>query len=71
VEDTGLADDWVDESELEMLDRAKLISLRFLTHRAIGYARASDRFEILDPVIELLNRILTQDGQQSSMTNEG
>jgi hypothetical protein len=54
-----------------MLDRAKLISLRFLTHRAIGYARASDRFEILDPVVTLLNRILTQDGQQSSMTNEG
>jgi hypothetical protein len=71
VEDTGLADDWVDESELEMLDRANLVSLRFLTHRAIGYARASDRFEILDPVVTLLNRILTQDGQQSSITNEG
>jgi hypothetical protein len=54
-----------------MLDRAKSVSLRFLTHRAIGYARASDRFEILDPVVTLLNRILTQDGQQSSVTNEG
>jgi hypothetical protein len=54
-----------------MLDRAKSVSLRFLTHRAIGYARASDRFVILDPVITLLNRILSQDGRQSSVTNEG
>ena len=71
MEDSGLADDWIDESELEMLDRAKLVSLRILTHRSIGYARADDRRGILKPVVQLLDRILTQDGQQSSITNEG
>ena len=54
-----------------MLDRAKLVSLRFSAHRAIGLARASDRLEVLAPVVELLDRILRQDGQQSSITNEG
>jgi copper homeostasis protein CutC len=69
--ESDLGDDWVDESELEVLDQAKLLSLRISTHRTIGFARATDRLKILQPVIELLDRILTQDGRNSAISNEG
>jgi hypothetical protein len=68
-----MEDEWVEEHELEMLDRAKLVSLRIVTHRVLGYARSDDYVPIVTPILELLNRIINLDGQISgtSRTNEG
>lgn len=64
-------DPWVEESELEMLDRAKLVSLRICTHRALGLARADDGLAIAGEVLGLLASTVDRAGTVNENTNEG
>lgn len=63
--------DWVEEPELEMLDRAKVISLRVLTHRALGHGKSDNKLIIVRPVFTLLSNILDGKGTVNENTNEG
>ncbi|ORX33887.1 armadillo-type protein [Kockovaella imperatae] len=56
------SDAWVDASDLPEPDQAKLIALRVITHRVLGFARASNALEIATPVLDLLDTILANDG---------
>ena len=71
--DSDTDDEWVEEHELEMLDRAKVVALRIITHRVLGFARADDCVKIVTPTMELLNRIIDLDGQVTGpgQSNEG
>lgn len=64
-------DEWCEEQELEILDRAKLVAIRLLTHRTLGFARAENVLQIAEPVLALLDGILRNDGQISEKTQEG
>lgn len=64
-------DDWVDESQLPKLDRAKLIALRICTHRVIGFARADNKTDIAKPVMKMLSSIVYRAGTVNDHTNEG
>jgi sister-chromatid-cohesion protein PDS5 len=66
-----LDDRWVEEEELETLDRAKLIGLRVCTHRSLGWARDANALDLVAPTFNLLSQILTNDGQVSDETMEG
>jgi hypothetical protein len=61
----------VPEEELETLDRAKLLSLRICTHRALGVARLPESAKAVRPTIDLIASILTNDGQVNEQTGEG
>jgi hypothetical protein len=63
--------DWVEEPELEMLDRAKVISLRVLTHRTFGHGKSENKLIIVRPVMTLLSDILDGKGTVNENTNEG
>lgn len=63
-------EDWVPEAELPMLDRAKLVALRISTHRALGFARAENKLDLVKPVINLLMSVINQNGTVTEETNE-
>ena len=65
------ADEWVEEEELTVLDRAKLISMRVCTHRALGFAREENAVKIARPTFDLLLSILRNDGMVNENTGEG
>jgi len=65
------SDEWKEESQLDTLDRAKIIGLRLVTHRAIGFARDPEGLKVAEPVFELLDGILRTEGQISERTLEG
>ena len=62
---------WIEEPELPVSDQAKLVALRLITHRILGFARASNASEIAKPVLELLDSILANDGATSTEEAEG
>lgn len=64
-------DEWVDESELPALDRAKLVALRICTHRVLGFARADDKIDIAKPVMKMLSSIVYRAGTVNESTQEG
>jgi hypothetical protein len=67
----NVINEWIDEKELETLDRAKIISLRLITHRALAFARADEVLEVSNPVLTLLRKIIIEDGQISDESMEG
>nr|XP_019008459.1 uncharacterized protein I206_07018 [Kwoniella pini CBS 10737]OCF47240.1 hypothetical protein I206_07018 [Kwoniella pini CBS 10737] len=69
--DVGEDDKWVEEDSLEPLDRAKISSLKFLTHRTLGFARDPEADTILRPVLKLLSDVLFNDGKINENTQEG
>ena len=64
-------DEWKPEEELEPLDRAKLLGLRLVTHRVIGFARDPESLKVAEPVFQLLDNILQNEGQIGETTEEG
>lgn len=66
-----LDDRWVEDEELETLDRAKILGLQVLTHRTLGQCRHPNAVEIAEPIFTLLHQILINDGQVSDETREG
>ena len=55
-----LAEVWIDESEVTARAQAKLRSLKLLVNRAVAHAAAEDAIEVVQPVLRLLVKILTQ-----------
>lgn len=64
-------DRWVEEDQLDNLDRAKLEGMRVITHRSLGWARDEHALELVDPTFRLLTTIIKNLGQVSDMTAEG
>ena len=62
---------WLEDDQLEILDRAKVISLRLITNRALAFARSDEAPEVAQPVLDLLRRIIRDDGQISNESMEG
>ncbi|OCF45868.1 hypothetical protein I317_00356 [Kwoniella heveanensis CBS 569] len=62
---------WVDEVELEPLDRAKILGLRVLTHRCLAFARDPEADTVLKPILKLLSSVLENDGMINQNTQEG
>ncbi|WRT64749.1 uncharacterized protein IL334_001683 [Kwoniella shivajii] len=69
--DVDGGDEWVEEDTLETLDRAKILALRLLTHRCIGFAREPEADQILKPILKLLCTVLQNDGMINESTGEG
>lgn len=65
------ADEWVEEEELTLLDRAKIIGMRVCTHRSLGFARETNAVEITRPTFDLLSSIMEHDGMVNESTGEG
>ena len=55
-------EEWIEEESLATEDQARLIGLRLVTHRALGFARTSGALTTAKPVFELLESILANDG---------
>jgi len=64
-------DEWKPEEELDRVDRAKLLGLRLITYRVIGFARDPEALKVAEPVFQLLDNILQGEGQISDNTEEG
>ena len=64
-------DEWKPEEELDRVDRAKLLGLRLITYRVIGFARDPEALKVAEPVFQLLDNILQGEGQISEKTEEG
>ncbi|WVF69779.1 hypothetical protein IAT40_004558 [Kwoniella sp. CBS 6097] len=62
---------WVNEEDLEPLDRAKIFGLRLLTHRCLGFARDPEADTVLKPILKLLSSVLENDGMINQNTQEG
>ncbi|WWD07643.1 hypothetical protein V865_005744 [Kwoniella europaea PYCC6329] len=69
--DIESGDEWVEIEELEPLDRAKILGLKFLTHRCLAFARDEEAEKILKPVLSLLISILDNEGMINENTKEG
>ncbi|KAK4687777.1 sister chromatid cohesion protein PDS5, partial [Tremellales sp. Uapishka_1] len=65
------SDEWVDEETLLVLDRAKLVGLRILTHWSFSFGREKDGAKLIQPNLDLLSSILRNDGQVNEETHEG
>ena len=61
----------MEEGELTLLDRAKIIGLRVCTHRALGFAREENAVEIARPTFHLLWSIIKREGMVNDDTMEG
>jgi sister-chromatid-cohesion protein PDS5 len=68
-------DEWVEESGLKTLDRAKLLGLRICTHRALGFARHPEAATVVKDTFSLLQSVLSDKekllGQVNAKTQEG
>lgn len=64
-------DRWVEEDQLDNLDRAKLEGMRVITHRSLGWARDEHALELVEPTFRLLTTIIKNLGQVSELTAEG
>ena len=69
-------DEWLEEEELEILDRAKLLGMRICTHRALGFARHPEAATVVKDTFTLLQSILWFEngkllGQVNEKTMEG
>ncbi|RSH92189.1 hypothetical protein EHS25_008604 [Saitozyma podzolica] len=70
-------DEWLEEEELEILDRAKLLGNRICTHRALGFARHPEAATVVKDTFTLLQSILSEFengkllGQVNEKTMEG
>lgn len=66
-------DKWVDEEELELQDRAKIIGMSVLTHQCLGWARSQDAVDLADPTLKFLAQILNpqHEGMITQDTQEG
>jgi hypothetical protein len=70
-------DEWLEEEELEILDRAKLLGMRICTHRALGFARHPEAGTVVKDTFTLLQSILSEFengkllGQVNEKTMEG
>jgi hypothetical protein len=64
-------EDWVEEDQLEILDRAKLLVMRIHTHRAIGFGRDQEALKLVQPVYEMLASVLRNEGAINEQTEEG
>jgi sister-chromatid-cohesion protein PDS5 len=70
-------DEWLEEEELEILDRAKLLGMRICTHRALGFARHPEAATVVKDTFTLLQSILSEFengkllGQVNEKTMEG
>ncbi|WVQ98079.1 hypothetical protein IAU59_005201 [Kwoniella sp. CBS 9459] len=65
------SDTWMNEDELEPLDRAKIYGLRLLTHRCLAFARDPEAETVLKPILKLLSSVLENDGMVNQDTKEG
>lgn len=65
------SEDWVNEDELEDIDRSKIVGLRLLTHHALTHVKDPEALSIVQPVLELLVSILQNEGMISEVTAEG
>nr|XP_018265446.1 uncharacterized protein I303_01812 [Kwoniella dejecticola CBS 10117]OBR87604.1 hypothetical protein I303_01812 [Kwoniella dejecticola CBS 10117] len=64
-------DKWVEYDTLQQLNKAKILSLKFLTHRTLGFSRDPEADKILRPVLKLLTDVLVNDGMMNENTQEG
>ncbi len=48
-----------------------MAGLRFVTHRAIGFARDPEALKVANPVFTLLDGVLKNEGQITQQTQEG
>lgn len=62
---------WVDEDQLPVVDRAKLYGIKTLTHNALPWCKLPNAVELVEPVLELLNDLLKNEGRVNDETNEG
>ncbi|KAL7420002.1 Sister chromatid cohesion protein pds5 [Cryptotrichosporon argae] len=63
-EDDDMGEDkWEDEEKLSVLERAKIIGLRVMTHVMLGYARHDDAVVLAQSTFILLFTILKNEGQ--------
>ncbi|KAK1921574.1 armadillo-type protein [Papiliotrema laurentii] len=69
--DDDSTDEWTEEENLTIIDRAKMAGLRFVTHRAIGFARDPEALKVATPVFNLLDAILKSEGEITEETKEG
>lgn len=62
--------EWVPETQLDTLDRAKLLALRIFTHRALAHARSSTAHELAEMTFALLRAALVGKEEEESLDDD-
>lgn len=66
-----MTNEWVPEEQLEELDQAKLLGLRIITHRSLGFCRDKNAAFLAKDNLEMLAQVLEKEGMISDETMEG